>query len=173
MLIELVDGRECHLRGAFFQLEGVTMPLKPLQKPHPPVWLGGGLPDAVRRAATVADGWIGSGGSRTATLPDACPSSGRSWKRSGATPGASQSRSACSCPSTNARKWPRRGDPLVHHVYRSPAGTYASGVYGTPEEVRERLDELVALGANHLLLNPICRYAEHVEALAAAVGLPS
>jgi alkanesulfonate monooxygenase SsuD/methylene tetrahydromethanopterin reductase-like flavin-dependent oxidoreductase (luciferase family) len=57
-------------------------------------------------------------------------------------------------------------------VYRNPAGTDASGVHGTPEQVRERLDELVALGANHLLLNPICRYAEHVEALAVAVGLP-
>ena len=56
-------------------------------------------------------------------------------------------------------------------VYRNPAGTDASGVHGTAEQVRERLDELVALGANHLLLNPICRYAEQVEALAAAVGL--
>ena len=57
-------------------------------------------------------------------------------------------------------------------VYRNPAGTNASGVHGTREQVAERLDELVTLGANHLLLNPICRYAEQVEALAAAVGLP-
>jgi alkanesulfonate monooxygenase SsuD/methylene tetrahydromethanopterin reductase-like flavin-dependent oxidoreductase (luciferase family) len=54
-------------------------------------------------------------------------------------------------------------------VYRNPAGTDASGVHGTPAQVRERLEELVALGANHLLLNPICRYAEQVEALAATV----
>jgi hypothetical protein len=37
--------------------------------------------------------------------------------------------------------------------------------------VRERLEELVAAGANHLLLNPVGRYAEQVEVLAALVGL--
>ena len=58
-------------------------------------------------------------------------------------------------------------------VYRNPAGTDASGVHGTPEQVRERLDELIALGANHLLLNPVCRYAEHVDALAAVMGSPA
>jgi alkanesulfonate monooxygenase SsuD/methylene tetrahydromethanopterin reductase-like flavin-dependent oxidoreductase (luciferase family) len=56
-------------------------------------------------------------------------------------------------------------------VYRNPDGTDASGVHGTPEQVRERLEELVAGGANHLLLNPVCRYAEQVEALAAMAGL--
>jgi hypothetical protein len=30
---------------------------------------------------------------------------------------------------------------------------------------------LVAMGANHLLLNPVSRYAEQLEALAAVAGL--
>ena len=55
-------------------------------------------------------------------------------------------------------------------VYHTPAGTDASGVHGTPEQVRERLDELVAIGANHLLLNPVCRHAEQLEALASITG---
>ena len=63
----------------------------------------------------------------------------------------------------------------LHHwfttVYHNPEGTDASGIHGTPEEVRERLEELVAMGANHLLLNPVSRYAEQLEALAAVVGL--
>jgi len=56
-------------------------------------------------------------------------------------------------------------------VYHNPEGTDASGIHGTPEEVRERLEELVAMGANHLLLNPVSRYAEQLEALAAVVGI--
>ena len=32
-------------------------------------------------------------------------------------------------------------------------------------------EELVAAGANHLLLNPVSRYTEQVEALAGVVGL--
>jgi len=56
-------------------------------------------------------------------------------------------------------------------VYHNPDGTDASGVHGTPEQVRERLEELVGMGANHLLLNPVCRYTEQLEALATVVGL--
>ena len=32
-------------------------------------------------------------------------------------------------------------------VYRNPEGTDASGIHGTPEQVRERLEELVAMPA--------------------------
>jgi len=56
-------------------------------------------------------------------------------------------------------------------VYHNPAGTDASGIHGTPEQVRGKLEELVALGANHLLLNPVSRHVEQVEALAEIVGL--
>ena len=42
-------------RGQIFQLEDGVMGPKPVQKPHPPVWLGGGHPDALRRAAAIAE----------------------------------------------------------------------------------------------------------------------
>jgi alkanesulfonate monooxygenase SsuD/methylene tetrahydromethanopterin reductase-like flavin-dependent oxidoreductase (luciferase family) len=56
-------------------------------------------------------------------------------------------------------------------VYHNPAGTEASGIYGTPSEAREKLEAVAALGANHLLLNPVSRYPEQLEALAEVVGL--
>jgi alkanesulfonate monooxygenase SsuD/methylene tetrahydromethanopterin reductase-like flavin-dependent oxidoreductase (luciferase family) len=46
-------------------------------------------------------------------------------------------------------------------------------VLGTPEQVREQLEALAATGATHLLLNPVTRYSEQVEALAEIVGLPA
>jgi hypothetical protein len=42
---------------------------------------------------------------------------------------------------------------------------------GDREQVCERLEELVAAGANHLLLNPISRYAEQLEAVAELADL--
>ena len=55
-------------------------------------------------------------------------------------------------------------------VYHNPEGPDTTGVHGSPSQVRERLEELVRLGATHLLLNPVCRYVEQLEALASVVG---
>jgi alkanesulfonate monooxygenase SsuD/methylene tetrahydromethanopterin reductase-like flavin-dependent oxidoreductase (luciferase family) len=38
-------------RGKHFQFDNVPMELKPLQKPHPPVWYGVHAPESARRAA--------------------------------------------------------------------------------------------------------------------------
>src|SRR5687767_5064020 len=48
-------------QGSIYHLDDAAMALKPVQKPHPPIWLGGDHPDAVRRAASMADGWISAG----------------------------------------------------------------------------------------------------------------
>ena len=53
-------------QGEFYHLNEEPMHPKPVQKPHPPIWMGVGHPDAVRRAARLADGWMGSGGSTKA-----------------------------------------------------------------------------------------------------------
>jgi len=50
-------------QGTIYRLEGGTMAPKPVQKPVLPIWMGVGHPDAVRRTASLADGWMGSGGS--------------------------------------------------------------------------------------------------------------
>ncbi|HUP96075.1 MAG TPA: hypothetical protein VM164_14305, partial [Burkholderiales bacterium] len=56
-------------------------------------------------------------------------------------------------------------------VYRRPDGAGPDEIYGTPGQVREQLEALVAAGANHLLVNPTGRYTEQVDALAEVVGL--
>lgn len=48
--------------GEFWQLTSAALEPKPVQKPHPPVWIGAGAPSALRRAARIGDGFFGSGG---------------------------------------------------------------------------------------------------------------
>jgi probable F420-dependent oxidoreductase len=43
--------------GRYYQVTGRLEP-KPVQKPHPPVWIGGWGEITLRRAATLADNWI-------------------------------------------------------------------------------------------------------------------
>ena len=158
-------------RGSLFRLEGATMPLKPVQKPHPPIWLGGGHPDALRRAAAIADGWMGAGGSSTADFSRHVPLLRAELAKAGRDP-ATFPISKRVFVSVHERPDVARAD--LHRwfsgVYHNPEGTDSTGIHGTPEHVQERLAELVRLGANHLLLNPVCRYAEQLDALAAVAG---
>jgi probable F420-dependent oxidoreductase len=159
-------------RGEIFQLDGGTMAPKPVQKPHPPIWLGGGHPAALRRAAAIADGWMGSGGSSTASFSQSVPVLRAALEKAGRDPALFPISKRVFL-SVHERPDVARAE--VHRwyseVYHNPEGTDASGVHGTPEQVRERLETLVAMGANHLLLNPVCRHAEQLEILGAVVGL--
>jgi alkanesulfonate monooxygenase SsuD/methylene tetrahydromethanopterin reductase-like flavin-dependent oxidoreductase (luciferase family) len=56
--------------GRFWQLRNAAMEPKPFQKPHPPIWLGGSHPNALRRAVQLAHGFIGAGSSTTAQFAE-------------------------------------------------------------------------------------------------------
>ena len=159
-------------RGEIFQLEDVAIGSKPIQKPHPPVWLGGGHPDALRRAAAIADGWMGAGGSGKAAFASSVPLVRAALEASGRDPAAYPISKRVFL---SVHERPEVARAELHHwfsvVYRNPDLTDTGGVYGTPEQVQEQLEELVAMGANHLLLNPVTRYGEQLEALAEVVGL--
>jgi len=159
-------------RGQIFQLEDGVMGPKPVQKPHPPVWLGGGHPDALKRAAAVADGWMGAGGSTTAAFAKSVPLVRAALEITGRDP-ATFPISKRVFMSVHER--PEVAQAEVHRwfsmVYHNPGLTTTGGVFGTPEQVREQLEEIVAMGATHLLLNPVTRYTEQVEALAEVAGL--
>jgi probable F420-dependent oxidoreductase len=43
--------------GKFFNLPKSYIDLKPVQKPHPPIYLGAFVPAALKRLAKLADGW--------------------------------------------------------------------------------------------------------------------
>ncbi len=47
--------------GEFFNFDGVVFEPKPLQRPWPPILVGGESDAALRRAARLGDGWIGMG----------------------------------------------------------------------------------------------------------------
>jgi probable F420-dependent oxidoreductase len=44
-------------RGEFFRVTDVGFAPKPVQKPHPPIWVGGDSPGAFRRVVALGDGW--------------------------------------------------------------------------------------------------------------------
>ena len=63
------------MKGGKFEARGNTMEPRPVQRPHPPIWVGGNSPRARRRAVDHAQGWspfplpsAGSGRTRTTAI---------------------------------------------------------------------------------------------------------
>jgi probable F420-dependent oxidoreductase len=59
---ELWTKPEPHYHGDRVRFDGIVFEPKPVQKPHPPIWVGGESGPALRRAALLGDAWypIGS-----------------------------------------------------------------------------------------------------------------
>jgi len=157
--------------GRFYNIENETMSPRPVQKPLP-LWMGVGHPSAVRRTAELADGWMGSGGSRIAQFGQSVPILKEALAARGRDPeNFPISKRIFIAVDENPATARRMLDRWFTEVYRDPPGTDTSGLHGTPEQIRERLEEVVAMGANHILLNPVSNYTEQVEVLAEVVGL--
>src|SRR5437763_4417010 len=55
-------------RGEFYRFENLRCLPQPVQKPHPPIWIGGHSRAALRRAARHGDGWHPVGANPAAML---------------------------------------------------------------------------------------------------------
>lgn len=68
-------GESVRMSGAGFEVRGNRMLPTPIQRPHPPIWVGGNSPRAIRRAVEHGQGWSpfplpasGAGRARTAAI---------------------------------------------------------------------------------------------------------
>src|SRR5262247_2427753 len=55
--------------GQFYSFKTIRFLPQPVQKPHPPIWIGGHSRAALRRAARLGDGWHPVGGTAAVPLP--------------------------------------------------------------------------------------------------------
>ena len=158
--------------GSLHNFEGAYLQPKPVQKPHPPIWIGARTPVALERAARIGDGWIGAGSSSIADF-------------------ASQSRllrAALIAAGRNPANFPMakrvyiaveedaptaiaRLAPALDFVYRLPGMAERVAVYGTPRQCADRLRELTELGAYELVLNPLYDELAQMEKLARVVEM--
>jgi len=58
ILRKLWAGSHVSHSGHFWQFEDASMDPKPVQRPGPPIWVGGRSDAALRRAALLCDGWV-------------------------------------------------------------------------------------------------------------------
>jgi probable F420-dependent oxidoreductase len=160
-------------QGRFYHVDNASIGIRPVQLPLP-IWTGVGHPNAIRRTAELADGWMGAGGSTTDDFRKAVPLLKDALDKAGRDPQTFPiSKRIFIAVDDNPATARADLNRWYTEVYHNPAGTDSSGVHGTPEQVREQLEAIIALGANHLLLNPVAGHVEQLDALAQVVGFPS
>jgi probable F420-dependent oxidoreductase len=154
--------------GRFWQVENARMEPKPVQRPYPPIWIGGNHPNAVKRAARLADGFFGAGSSTTQQFAEQVrilreELDGREF------PIAKRVYITVDDDADRARR--RISDDLdaLYGFFDLKGKLAPVAVAGTPEDCVRGLREVEAAGAELILLNPMSNEAGQLERLAAEV----
>ena len=121
--------------GRFHDVGPAHVDPKPVQQPHPPLLLGGGVDAALRRAGRTADGWISSSGQRLSDIGTAAATVRDAARDAGREPGAV--RIVC------------RGVVKVRDGGRSDRRPLT----GSYDEVRDDLTELAGHGVDQVFVD--------------------
>jgi len=155
--------------GRFWQLHGAAMEPKPFQKPGPPLWFGGGHPDALRRAVEHADGFFGAGSTTTAKFIEQVGIVRKALAAADRDPATFRiAKRVYLAVDDDVERARTRVSAALHETYDYfglPDLTPVA-VFGPPEVVANGLREVIAAGAELVLLNPLFDDAEQMERLA-------
>lgn len=160
---------EIDFDGNHWKLEHASMEPKPVQKPHPPVWLGGNHPDALKRAVRVGDGFFGAGSQTTAAFTEQVQAIERELSEQGRDPASFQIAKRVYVHVDDDQAVAREliAAALARH-YGGP-GLEGVAVAGPPEMCVEGLRKVIDAGAELILLNSLVDDAQQMERLAAEV----
>ena len=155
--------------GRFWQVEGVSMTPKPAQKPHPPIWMGGNRPAAVRRAVRRADGFFGAGSQTTEAFAQQVQLARQELSSEGRDPASFRiaKRVYVHVDEDRDRAQEQIEAALERHYGFGGLGPVV--VVGPPTECVAGLREVASAGAELIQLNPMVDEAEQLERLAAEV----
>jgi len=142
-------------RGRFTQFEGVSLDPKPVQKPGPPIWIGGRSDAALTRAGRQGDGWVSyvvqaeryaqsvakiRAAARGRSLDSFAFAHlgfitvGRDWESAKAV-----------WAQALTKRYAQDFEPLARKY----------GIIGTPEQCAEQIARFEAAGCNYMIANPI------------------
>ncbi len=157
--------------GEFWQVEGASMRPKPFQKPHPPIWMGGGAEAALRRGVRLGTGFFGAGSSPTARFAEQVRTVRRLLDEQGrdaaAFPIAKRIYTMIDDDADRAR---RVMNDALASIYGSRVESIESAaVAGTPADCVRDVQEVLDAGAELILFTPIGDPTEQMERVAAEV----
>lgn len=150
----LWTGDKTTFSGRFWQLQEQAMTPPTFQKPHPPIWFGANHPDALRRAARLADGFFGAGSTTTARFAEQVPVVRAALAEAGRDPAsfAIAKRVYLGVDDDPARAR-ERVEQGLHRIYAgfSIPNLLDVAVTGTPAQCVEGVRQVIDAGAERIL----------------------
>ena len=161
---------ETHFQGKFWQLDGIKMEPKPVQKPHPPIWLGARHSNALKRTVRHADGWMGAGSSDTESFVTAVGQVRMYLEESGREPASfAVSKRVYVAVDNNEQRAESRLKEWFGKRYGNAGMASQVSVWGSAARCTAELAKVTEAGAEMVLLNPAFDDMEHLEILAQEV----
>lgn len=156
-------------KGEFYRLNGYTLAPKPVQSPHPPIWIGGHSEAAMARAARHADGFILIG-----NAPEHCGEKFDWLDNTAKAHGKGPLRRAAHtflCFGESREAAARVGSETLTQSFgfSFPVANPHAHLLGTTTDCKTTLEAFRAAGVTHLILYPVCPIDEilaHVERFA-------
>jgi alkanesulfonate monooxygenase SsuD/methylene tetrahydromethanopterin reductase-like flavin-dependent oxidoreductase (luciferase family) len=150
------DAPRVTFHGRFRQVENLPIQPKPVQRPHPPIWFGGGAPAALARAVRLGDAFQGAGSTPTAKFAEAVRIVRRELAEQGKHPATFPiGKRVYLMVDDDASRARERVVAGLHQIYGPMPGIEDVPVSGTPDDVVHGIREVIAAGAETVLLNPV------------------
>ncbi len=157
--------------GEFWQLEDAAMEPKPLQRPHPPLWVGAHHPDAFRRSLGWATGFMGAGSATTATFAKEVTLLRGFLADAGRDPASMEiGKRVYVAVDQDRERAGRRLAEYFEAFYGRGALAAEVSVWGSVDQCVAGIREVMAAGARIVMLNPVFDEVEQLERLAAEVA---
>jgi probable F420-dependent oxidoreductase len=158
--------------GELLRFSGARVEPKPVQRPGPPVWFGAGREPALRRAARLADGWMGAGSSSAADFARQLPVVRAALEEARRDPARFAIAKRVYVAVENDERVAReRMAAVLDAMYGWPGLADRCAVCGPAEQVAETVREIADAGAQEILLNPMYGHLAQLEALPEVVRL--
>jgi alkanesulfonate monooxygenase SsuD/methylene tetrahydromethanopterin reductase-like flavin-dependent oxidoreductase (luciferase family) len=126
-------GEASEFHGEFYDVPPSYVDPKPVQRPHPPLLVGGGAEPALRRAGRIADGWISASRFKASKLHEAVQA-----LRAGA---------------TEAGRDPDAARVVIRAAVRVRAEDEEQQFSGTVDKIRADFASYAAAGATELFVD--------------------
>lgn len=148
-------------------LEQATVAPTPFRPGGPPIWGGGGVDNALKRAARYFDGWFPSGPSDAAIYAERLARLRGFAEEAGRDPDAiTPAMYLTVALDANAGKADAALDAYLEGYYNQPAGRLRqqqAGFAGDPEAAAEWIAGFVAAGCRHICIRPVGESREQME----------